>query len=1048
MDNWKKRIVFFIGLIGVFLSYAFCAINPSPQVGQQVDPDHTTLSWTPDSGVVRSEVFLGTHSTMVANAQKLLGDVDGDGAADIFDLSMIAAQWLAASTKPCPDRDYSGRVDLPDLAILSRDWGASADVLYLGATEGSSFDPGLLEANTTYYWRVDSVRCDGIERGTVWNFKTKLPAFPGAEGFGKWASGGRGGTVYHVTNLNDSGTGSFRDAVSQANRTVVFDVGGVIKISERIIVSKDITIAGQTAPGEGVTIYGNGLSYTDANRSITRYMRYRMGVGGTSGKDAIALADGTNMIFDHCSIAWGRDENFSISGGSGEDPGLITIQDCIIAMGLETHSCGGLIQDFNGVSLFRNLYIDNDTRNPKVKGINDFTNNIVYNWDDAAYILGDSEANSYANVCDNYFISGPNTSSAAFTRGNLNFHIYARNNWHDSNRNGVLDGAVLAQAGYGTVDWQTVPYNYSSVRTLMNPQAALKYIASRAGASYPVRDKVDIRLVKELMTFGTSGQLISNENNSPIYGIGILDNGICPTDTDRDGMPDYWESSIAGLNPNVADNNGDINANGYTNLEDYLNWLGGSHANVQKNSPAKIDLRVFNSGFNTGAAYTVLSATHGTAVMEADGYTVCFTPEPDYIGLAELTYSVNDGSSITDTVTLLVSAYGGHPLPPIYPTGLVNGLDYAYYEGSWDFLPDFSALTPVRQGTSAGFDLSTASVEDGFAYVFEGYIDIPTSGPYTFYTNSDDGSKLYIDGGIVVSNDGVHGSQERSGQAALLAGKHAIRAAFFDKSGGQRLEVRWAGPGFDRQLIPSTVLYRVSLDTTAPAEPTGLWAAAGSGTVSLNWADNTDADLAGYHIYRTTVSGSAYTRLNTALLTASNYTDTPVANGNLYHYRVTAVDSSQNESDMTSEVSAAPAALASVIIQENTVGFCGVEGTIDSNNAGFTGDGFANGSNAADAGVNWKVSVPAAGTYTFTWRFANGTTTARPANLLVDGATSASGLSFAGTGAWATWTTTSQAVSLAAGTHTIRLEPTTSNGLANIDYLMIAGGGITPISCN
>jgi len=960
----------------------------------------------------------------------------------------MAAQWLAASTDPCPDMDYSGRVDLPDLAALSRDWGGCADIVYLGVTSGSSFEPGLLKTNTTYYWRVDSVRCDGIERGPVWDFKTKLPAFPGAEGFGKWASGGRGGSVYHVTNLNDSGNGSFRDAVSQANRTVVFDVGGVIKIGERIIVSKDITIAGQTAPGEGVAVYGNGLSYTDANRSITRFMRYRMGVGGTSGKDAIALADGTNMIFDHCSIAWGRDENFSISGGTGEDPGFITIQDCIIAMGLETHSCGGLIQDFNGVSLFRNLYIDNDTRNPKVKGINDFTNNVVYNWDDAAYILGDSEADSYANVCDNYFISGPNTGAAAFTRGNLNFHIYARNNWHDSNRNGLLDGAVLAQASYGTVDWQTVPYDYSSVRTLMPPQAALKYIASRAGASYPVRDKVDTRLVKELMTYGTSGQLISNENNTPIYGIGILDNGINPTDSDQDGMPDYWESSIAGLNLNIADNNGDINANGYTNLEDYLNWLGGSHADMQKNSPAKIDLRVFNSGFNAGAAYTVLNVTHGTAVMEADGYMVRYTPDSDYVGLAELTYTFNDGSSITDTVSLLVSAYGGHPLPPFYPTGLVNGLDYAYYEGSWDFLPDFSALTPVQQGTSAGFDISTASVEDGFACVFEGYIDIPTSGPYTFYTNSDDGSKLYIDGGIVVSSDGVHGSQERSGRAALLAGKHAIRVTFFDKTGGQRLEVRWAGPGFDRQLIPNNVLYRGSLDTIAPAVPTGLWAIAGNGTVSLDWAGNTDADLAGYNIYRTTVSGGTYTQLNTTVLTNSNYIDTGPTNGALYHYTITAVDTAQNESDKASEVSAAPAITASLVIQESTVGFCSVDGTVDNNNAGFTGAGFANGTNATGAGVNWKISVPAAGTYTFTWRFANGTTTARPANLLVDGATAVSGLSFAGTGAWTTWTTISQPVTLIAGTHTIRLEPMTSSGLANIDYLIIAGASIMPISCN
>ncbi len=125
--------------------------------------------------------------------------------------------------------------------------------------------------------------------------------------------------MYKVTNLNDSGAGSFRDAVSQPNRYVVFDVGGVIHISSRVIMSRNITIAGQTAPGEGVVIYGNGVSYSNANDSITRHMRYRMGVGGSSGVDGIAVASGTNMIWDHCSSSWGRDENFqSRHRGRGE----------------------------------------------------------------------------------------------------------------------------------------------------------------------------------------------------------------------------------------------------------------------------------------------------------------------------------------------------------------------------------------------------------------------------------------------------------------------------------------------------------------------------------------------------------------------------------------------------------------------------------------------------------------------------------------------------------------------------------------------------------
>lgn len=1024
------------------------ATDPLPQSGQSIDPDNLMLSWTPAADAIRSEVYLGTGLAAVTNARKLSGDITGDGWADLADLAAIAAQWLDMPSAPCPDVNYSGHVDLPDVAELARVWGEAADSVYLGSATGSTLRPDDLIVNKTYYWRVDSVRCDGIETGTVWNFKTKRPAFPGAEGFGKWASGGRGGSVYHVTTRNDSGTGSFRDAVSATNRTVVFDVGGVIKIGERIIVSKDITIAGQTAPGEGVVVYGNGLSFTDANRSITRYMRFRMGVGGTSGKDGIALADGTDMIFDHCSISWGRDENFSISGGTGEDPGFITIQDCIVAMGLETHSCGGLIQDWNGVSLFRNLYIDNDTRNPKVKGINEFTNNVVYNWDDAAYILGDSDADSNANVRNNYFISGPNTSSAAFTRGNLNFHIYAENNWHDSNRNGILDGAVLSQTAYGTVDWQTGPYAYSSVKTMMDPPASLKYVASRAGASVPIRDRIDTRLVKELMTFGTSGQLISNENNSPVYGIGILDSGITPTDTDQDGMPDYWEGSIAGLNKDIADHNGDADGNGYTNLEDYLNWLGALHADVQKNTPLDIDLRTFTSGFNTGAAYSVLNGAGGTAILLADGFTIRYTPDADYIGPAYFRFTVNDGSTVTQTVYLLVSTYGGHPQPAVTPTGLVNGLDYSEYEGTWYYLPDFTTLNPTRQGTVANVNITGAAVEDGFACAFDGFIDIPADGLYTFYLNSDDGSKLYIDGGIVVSNDGVHGSLGCHGRAALLAGKHPFRVTYFEQSGSQRLEARWAGPGFSRQLIPDTSLYRGSLDTVAPATPKSPCAIAASGVVTLDWEDNSEADLAGYNLYRSTTTGGGSSKLNSELLIRSSYTDSSIINGTTYYYRVTAVDTSLNESAKSSEMSASPenSTAMSVMIQENTRGFCSVEGTVDNNNAGFTGDGFSNGTNAVGAGINWQVDCLTAGTYTLNWRYANGATD-RPAGLLIDGSTVTASISFPATGAWTTWSEVSQSVSLAAGSHTIRLNPTTGNGLANIDYLMITGAEFIPISC-
>ena len=406
----------------------------------------------------------------------------------------------------------------------------------------------------------------GLLITTTLSFSQQL-AFPGAEGFGRFAKGGRGGTVYHVTNLDDSGDGSFRDAVSRPKRIVVFDVSGIILIKKRITVSREITIAGQTAPGEGITIYGNGLSFTDADNSITRYIRVRMGIHGDSGVDAITIAKGENMIFDHVSVSWGRDETFSVSGVVNN----ITIQNCIIAEGLFSHSAGGLIQTTGGISLLKNLYINNHTRNPKVKGKNQFVNNIIYNWRVGAYILGDSQSDSYANVTGNYFIAGPNTSSQPFTRGNTNFHIYATKNMYDSNRNGNLDGAEIPKEKYTVVDWQTKPYDYPPVSEV-GPKEAFALVLKNAGASIQ-RDATDIRLINVLRSVGRSGLIVSKEPEN----LGSTDQ-TAPVvigykkDSDRDGMPDSWELKNK-LDPKNVRDAGKINSGGYTNLEVYLNGL-------------------------------------------------------------------------------------------------------------------------------------------------------------------------------------------------------------------------------------------------------------------------------------------------------------------------------------------------------------------------------------------------------------------------------------------------------------------------------------------
>lgn len=360
--------------------------------------------------------------------------------------------------------------------------------------------------------------------------------------------------------------------MSKSNRIVVFDVGGVIKITDRIAVSKNVYIAGQTAPGQGITVYGNGISWSNADESITRYIRVRMGRGGSAGKDAMGIAEGSNMMFDHVSASWGRDETFSINGDEVRN---VTIQDSIVAQGLETHSCGGLMQTQGGVSLFRNLYADNQTRNPKVKGVNDFRNNVVYNWGGGGgYIAGgDSSGQSRANIVGNYFVSGPNTSVPAFTRGNANFHGYVSDNWHDSDRNGVLDGARLCEttACYSDMDIVTSgPFDYPGPARVLAPEDAVRVVLDGAGSSRPARDAVDERLVAQVRSYGTEGALIADE--SEVGGVGTVSGGTAPVDTDGDGIPDAWER-VNGLDPNDASDGMKLAASGYANVEVYVNSL-------------------------------------------------------------------------------------------------------------------------------------------------------------------------------------------------------------------------------------------------------------------------------------------------------------------------------------------------------------------------------------------------------------------------------------------------------------------------------------------
>ncbi|HET9570414.1 MAG TPA: fibronectin type III domain-containing protein [Bacteroidales bacterium] len=508
-----------------------------------------------------------------------------------------------------------------------------------------------------------------------------LLSFPGAEGFGRFAVGGRGGSIYHVTNLNDSGTGSFRDAISVPNRIVVFDVSGVIKVAvgNPLIFQNNLTILGQTAPGMGIQIYGERVSFSGADNIIVRYLRIRMGIGGTSGKDAAGVANGSNMMFDHLSVLWGRDECFSVNwDGKGTEPANITIQNSIIGQGLQTHSCGGLIQTNGGVTLYRNLYIENKTRNPKVKGLNQYINNVVYNWGNGGcYIMGDTEANSWADIQNNYFINGPwDGATSAFSRGTPTFTVYGKGNFLDANLNGSLDGTLMTPDQYSgstpitdfnTWDNSTTrPQAHPVVLGMKTAKDALTWIIDSVGPSLPARDDVDKYIIDEVKTYGggTSGG-ITSERTLPHGGTGVLYGGYKPTDTDGDAIPDAWETAN-GLNPTDASDAAAIATNGYSNIENYSFTIGSAYPYIKSpsgltstaQSTSTIQLKwTDNSSDETG--FFIESSTNGTT------FSVIATVD------ANTTTYVNTGLSQVTKYYYRVSAFNttlNSPYSAVYST--------------------------------------------------------------------------------------------------------------------------------------------------------------------------------------------------------------------------------------------------------------------------------------------------------------------------------------------------------------------------------------------
>ena len=417
------------------------------------------------------------------------------------------------------------------------------------------------------------------------------PAFPGAEGFGKYTVGGRGGKVIEVTNLHDAGPGSFRAAVSaKGPRTVVFRVSGTIALESELKIREPyLTIAGQTAPGDGICIKNYQVNF-DTSQVIMRYLRFRPGDEKGKEQDAFGGA-GNQIVVDHCSASWGVDETFSINKAAN-----LTVQWCLVSESLYhsihkkgNHGYGGLWGGPGG-SWHHNILAHHSSRNPRASGnvdsgLMDYRNNVIYNWGFNSAYGGELWPRNWIN---NYYQSGPATDDKVrgriflqkdprgkmFAAGNFvaGFPAISADNW-----NGGINFAPDGEATEKTLRVDR-PFVVAPVTT-QSAEVAYGLVLAQAGASR-VRDAVDRRVVEEIRTgtatFGASykgGGKGIIDSQKDVGGWPELRSLPAPVDTDHDGVPDVWELAH-GLNPrDPADGPRATTPGGYTHLERYLNSL-------------------------------------------------------------------------------------------------------------------------------------------------------------------------------------------------------------------------------------------------------------------------------------------------------------------------------------------------------------------------------------------------------------------------------------------------------------------------------------------
>ncbi len=633
-------------------------------------------------------------NTVSVTAQaKMPSPADADMHIDADNGSFLM-KWSPANKDVRFHHLYIG-TSLEEVTAASK----STDGIYLGAKEYADtthFIDNLYCLNT-YYWRVDEEDANGVVTpGNVWSFRPRKLAFPDAEGYGRYATGGRGGDVYHVTNLNAGGEGSLAYGINTATgpRTIVFDVSGIIVLGGRLTCSAPyVTIAGQTAPGHGICLADAPFGVGD--ESIVRFVRLRLGLGEIIDDeghrrtaDGIGMAGADHSILDHASISWTIDEAFSSRNAHNMTLQRTMIAEALGIAGHKNYDVGknhGFAATIGGdiASFHHNLLIHCNGRNWSLgggldgngyySGRLDIFNNVVYNWGGRATDGGAHEV----NFVNNYYKMGPagNTTTMLLNAqlegtGKGTQAYYVSGNVRQARNNGALtydsEGNTYkySLSSGQVLDWDVwveEPF-FPSYAKVESAKDAYKSVMSDVGATMPFFDLHDQRMIREALNAtytytgslsGVKGQIDSQEDCG---GYEVYPEVYRPEsyDTDRDGMPDWWEE-LVGSDASVPNNNDDPDHDGYTLLENFLEWMAHTQVALPVGHKDTIDLSLLFKGYTQQPVYSIV-AKDGSAEANVSGSSLLI--EGKEKGLTGIRIQVKDaeGSTFERLVNVSVTA--------------------------------------------------------------------------------------------------------------------------------------------------------------------------------------------------------------------------------------------------------------------------------------------------------------------------------------------------------------------------------------------------------